>query len=143
MASSFAFIPRTVKKKNHLPVSRHAPSASICPGAQVTSESTRVDNSRRTEVFIIFFERQLLLISVKKKSKAQDEQSVAAAETKPTTAARKDLLNLEDLAQLVCLALSDYAIWADVDLRRKIDWEINQDPYDDDIEGNNKCMSFI
>lgn len=29
--------------------------------------------------------------------------------------------DLEDLAGLVCLALSDYALWADPDLRRKID----------------------
>ena len=63
----------------------------------------------------------------------------------------KDLFDLEDLAQLVCLALSDYAVWADVDLRRKIDWGNNKDHYDDDtelihdasIDDNNGCTSFI
>lgn len=31
---------------------------------------------------------------------------------------------MEGLADLVVLALSDHALWADVDLRRKIDWSV-------------------
>ena len=52
---SFAFIPSAVRKKNHppVPVSSHAPSASISVGAQVTSES--VDNSRGTKVLTFQF----------------------------------------------------------------------------------------
>lgn len=63
----------------------------------------------------------------------------------------KDVVDLEDLAQLVCLALSDYTVWADVDLRRKIDWglENNQEFFDDDtglvddtsINENKGCTS--
>ena len=79
--------------------------------------------------------------SVKKKTKIDEHDT----ETKPATEAtsitgRKDVFDLEDLANLVCLALSDYAIWADVDLRRKIDH------YDDDtdksIDDNNGCTYF-
>ena len=144
---SFAFIPRAVKKKNHpsVLVSGHAPSASISVGAQVTSES--VDNQKQASS------------SSRGKIKIEDDdehasRSVAGTETNPTTAtstaARKLLFDLQDLAQLVCLALSDYAIWADVDLRRKIDWRNNQDHYNDDTElihdmsmdDNNRCTSF-
>ena len=79
--------------------------------------------------------------SVKKKTKTDEHDT----ETKPATAVtsitgRKDVFDLEDLANLVCLALSDYAVWADVDLRRKIDH------YDDDtdksIDDNNGCTYF-
>ena len=91
--------------------------------------------------------------SVKNKTKIyeQGSRSVTDTETKPATTTsitgRKDLFDLEDLAHLVCLALSDYAVWADVDLRRKIDWGNNQDHYDDDtdksIDDNNGCTFFF
>ena len=94
--------------------------------------------------------------SVQNKIKIDEHssRSVTDTEAKPTTVtsitSRKDLFELEDLAQLVCLALSDYAVWADVDLRRKIDWGNNQDHYVDDtelihdksIDDNNGCTSF-
>ncbi|KAF8806200.1 hypothetical protein BYT27DRAFT_7141780 [Phlegmacium glaucopus] len=137
-SSSFAFIPRAVKKRNHPPVSSHAPSENLSVGAQVTSGSTlphRVDNSKRTKGFTSSSYD-------KTKTKTEDDdnsKSAAGTETKLSTTAtslntQKDLPDLEDLAQLVCLALSDYAVWADVDLRRKIDWglENNQEFYDDD-----------
>ena len=88
------------------------------------------------------------------KNNEHASRSVTDTATKSTTATsitgRKDLFDLEDLAQLVCLALSDYAVWADVDLRRKIDWGNNQNYYNDDtelihdasIDDNNGCTSF-
>ena len=147
---SFAFIPRSVKKKNHppVPVSNHAPLASISVGAQVTSES--VDKPRETKP-------PSSSEPVKKKVKIGDDDehaSTSVAETKPTITAtsiavRKDLFDLEDLAQLVCLALSDYAVWADVDLQRKINWGNTEDDFNDDTElilgmsnDNNGCTSL-
>ncbi|KDR84172.1 hypothetical protein GALMADRAFT_55704 [Galerina marginata CBS 339.88] len=41
---------------------------------------------------------------------------------------------LEDLSLLVWLALSDYALWSDIDLRRKIDW--SSDLHNTREEGN-------
>jgi hypothetical protein len=155
MANSFAFIPRVVKKKNIPPVS------SLSIGAQVTSESIfphPVRNPRGTKVITLLFQSQPYLFllqdiasgseSIKNITKIDVDEhasrSASGTETKPsqpTTSitARKDLIDSEDLAQLVCLALSDYAIWADVDLRRKIDWGNNKDLYDD----NNGCTSYI
>ena len=116
-----------------------------------------IPGRRRYFAFILLNETSLLPTcslqdeasseSVKKKTKIDEHDT----ETKPATAAtsitgRKDVFDLEDLANLVCLALSDYAIWADVDLRRKIDWGNNQDHYDDDtdksIDDNNGCTYF-
>lgn len=155
MAHSFAFIPRVVKKKNIPPVSS---PASLSIGAQVTSESIFPHPVRGTKVITLLFQSQRYLCllqdiasgseSIKNIKKIDYDEhasrSASGTETKPsqpTTSitARKDLIDSEDLAQLVCLALSDYAIWADVDLRRKIDWGSNKDPCDD----NNGCTSFI
>jgi hypothetical protein len=146
---SFAFIPRSVKKKNHpsVPVSNHALLESISVGAHVTSES--VDKFRETKP-------PSSSESVKKQVKIGDDDehpSTSVAETKPTTATsiavRKDLFDLEDLAQLVCLALSDYAVWADADLQRKIDWRNTEDDFNGDTElipcisaDNNGCTSL-
>ena len=59
--------------------------------------------------------------------------------------------DLEGLAGLVCLALSDYALWADPDLRRKIDLggespehhegDVNTETMNIDDDGLG-CMSF-
>ena len=121
-----------------------------------------VHNSRETKVLCLHFLKMTSLLptcslqdeasseSVKNRTKIDEHtsRSVIDNETKPATAAtsitgRKDVFDLEDLANLVCLALSDYAIWADVDLRRKIDWGNNQDYYGDDtdksIDDNNGC----
>ena len=129
---SFAFIPRSVKKKNHPPVlvSSRASSASISVGAQVTSES--VDNSRDTKLLV---PREGASSSDTKKIKDDDTSTSVVAIEKPTIATaiapQKGLFDLGDLAQLVCLALSEYAVWADVDLQRKIQRANN---YDDDTE---------
>ena len=153
---SFAFIPSAVKKKKPVLVSSHAPSASISVGAKVTSGG--VDNSKGTKVlpYLHSFKRQpssyLLLPqdqasseSIKNKIKHASRSETKSSTTATSIPGREDLM---DLAQLVCLALSDYAIWADVDLRRKIDWGNNQDHYDDrlihdaSIDDNYGCTSF-
>lgn len=61
------------------------------------------------------------------------------------------MIDLEDLARLVCLALSDYALWADPDLRRKIDLngespehhegDVNAEPMNIGDDGPG-CISF-
>ena len=125
---SFAFIPSAVKKKKPVLVSSYDPSACISIGAQVTSES--VDNSRGTNLKVL--------------------SGIEGRKSKELFPLETPCFDLEDLAQLVCLALSDYAIWADVDLRRKIDWGNNKDHYDDDtepihdvsVDDNNGCTSF-
>ena len=93
-----------------------------------------------------------LLVSQDQSSSESIQNKIEHASRSETTiTVRKDLFDLEDLAQLVCLALSDYAVWADVDLRRKIDWGNNQDHHHDDTElihdssidnNNNGCTSF-
>jgi hypothetical protein len=124
---------------------------------KVTSESVR---GPKVLTYLHSFERQLSSYLLVPQDQASSEliknkiEHASRSETKPTTATsitgRKDFFDLEDLAQLVCLALSDYAVWADVDLRRKIDWGNNQDHYNDDteliheasIDENNGCTFF-
>ncbi|KAF8958493.1 hypothetical protein BDZ97DRAFT_1923669 [Flammula alnicola] len=130
--SSFDFIPRSIKKKkidvgNPPPVaptstltgdqvSHKLASTSTSAGAQFASESFDPQSSdpgklrgKGKQVEGHASVEPTLRVSTSAKSTAKPAQSLKTPD-------------LDDLAGLVCLALSDYAIWADADLRRKIDW---------------------
>lgn len=154
--SSFAFVPRSVKRRkldstesisgpaktqSQVTVSPQTPATPTSDGAQVASESSlsrdggsKGKHKQLEEVFEDDHARKL---------------STKQASSRSTSSKATDL---EDLAGLVCLALSDYALWADPDLRRKIDLDgeslkhhegdVNAEPMkiDDDSLG---CMSFL
>ena len=74
---SFAFIPSAVRKKNHPPVlvSSHAPSTRMSVGAQITSESLSVDDSRGAKVLTFILLNNLTYLFLRLKP-AQDQAKI-------------------------------------------------------------------
>ena len=153
--SSFAFVPRSVKrrkldstesifgpakKQSQVTVSPRAPATPTSDGTQVASESLpsrdgglKGKHKQPEEVFEDEDPRKLLM---------------KQASSKSSSSKANDLV---DLAGLVCLALSDYALWADPDLRRKIDLDGEFSEYHEgDVKAGTMnidndgfgCMSF-
>jgi len=125
--SSFAFLPRSVKRRkldagsapptsesakaqSQVTVSPQAPSTPTSAGAQVASENSLSrgggPKGKRKPVVEI--------------PEDGDPRKLHTKQVLSTSSSLK-AADLEELAGLVCLALSDYALWADPDLRRKID----------------------
>ncbi|KAF9234358.1 hypothetical protein BU15DRAFT_90007 [Melanogaster broomeanus] len=96
MASPFAFVPRTVSKHA---VSRTAPSA---PKAQRQPPPPSTDSSSEDET--------TPSISPLDKGKGKAAEPPSHKQS-----------NGQDIAALVSLSLSDYNIWLDADLRRKLE----------------------
>lgn len=60
----------------------------------------------------------------------------------PETRPGKSKYSNEDYAYLVCLALSDFALWSDPDLRRAIEWSSNPGPSTGQETAGCKQLSF-
>lgn len=100
MASPFAFVPRNVAKTaKALPSASHAPPSFV----QARSSSSTVDHT------------------VHKPSEKSPYVPFAQDNGKGKSKAPTKSLPNEDYAILVCLALSDHALWSDPDLRRTIE----------------------
>lgn len=126
--STFAFLPRSVKRRKtdttmtQDQVSSRVASISTSAGAPIASEGQ--SSEKRPE-------------NAKGKTKERTESQTFPGQNGATSASNK-ALESEDLARLVCLALSDYALWSDVDLRQKIDWAGDgQLGHDDDMSIDN------
>jgi len=123
--SSFAFVPRSVKRRkidsteslfgpaktqSQVTVSSQAPATPTSDGAQVASESSlpRDGGSKGKH---------------KKPEEVLEDDDTQKLPTKQASSKSSSsrAADLEDLAGLVCLALSDYALWANPDLRQRID----------------------
>jgi len=153
--SSFAFVPRSVKRRkldptesisgpattqSQVTVSPQALATPTSDGAQVASESlpSRDGGSKGG------YKKQEDILEDENPPKLSTKQASSRSSSSKVT-------DLEDLAGLVCLALSDYALWADPDLRRKIDLggespehregDINAETMNIDDDGLG-CMSF-
>jgi hypothetical protein len=115
MASPFAFVPRKVAKtaRTHALVSNAAPTF-----ASVSSSSSTVG-------------------PIAHKPPRQSTPTTTArgnskGKTKIEDASSKSLPS-EDHALLVCLALSDHALWSDPDLRRTIEQHAEKCKYLSDV----------
>jgi hypothetical protein len=144
--TSIAFLPRSVKRRkldagsapstsesakaqSQVTVSLHDPSTPTSAGAQVASESSLSQDGgpkwKQSQVGLILEDGDTRKLSTK-------QASSTFSNPKP--------VDLEDLAALVCLALSDYALWADPDLRRKIDW-VGETPERDEEDGDGEPLN--
>ncbi|KAH9482264.1 hypothetical protein JR316_0004362 [Psilocybe cubensis] len=110
--STFAFLPRSIKqRKAETPakqdqVSSSVASISTLAGAPIASES---QSSKKWKG------------DAKGKAKDPTDLQTSSGHKAILHSSAKSL-EPEDLARVVCLALSDYNLWSDSDLRRKIDW---------------------
>lgn len=99
MASPFAFIPRKVAKsaKAQVPLTNvgYSSNGSTATGPSVHPQST---NSQLT-------------VTSKDNGKGKEKAVSTSAKSLPS----------EDYAIVVCLALSDHALWLDPDLRRAVE----------------------
>jgi hypothetical protein len=153
--SSFAFVPRSVKRRkldstesisgpaktqSQVTVSPQAPATPTSDGAQVASESSlSLDGGSKGK-----YKKPEEVLEDEDPPKLPTKQASSRSSSSKAT-------DLEDLAGLVCLALSDYALWADPDLRRKIDLggefpehrdgDVNAETMNTDDDGLG-CMSF-
>lgn len=102
MATPFTFLPRVVSKhtKEWQGISRPPPSPSPLPDPTTDSDSQSEDEGDQDDT---------ALDKVKSKEKATEP-----AHSKQSTIS-------QDIASLISLALSDYNIWLDADLRWKLD----------------------
>lgn len=161
--SSFTFIPRSVKKKtapfatssnppgSSVPSSRQREVSSTTPVAQTSTlarpRSERVVSTDQNA------SSETLSNSVDSKGKSRETNppgrpsenngalpgGPTGSNVKPTATKTPDF---EELASLACLALSDYQIWADTTLRRKIDWGSSDDSmHQDDTESTENTLA--
>ncbi|KAJ3510064.1 hypothetical protein NLJ89_g4883 [Agrocybe chaxingu] len=136
--STFAFVPRSVKRKKveattsaprsastsspahpHSQVSSTIPSAPSLAGAQIARGTPHLNGSNDGQDVKGTNRRD----ADKDASRAGAEDTfIKPSRPSDTTVGASKTPDAFDLVALVSLALSDYALWADVDLRRKIDW---------------------
>lgn len=117
MASTFTFIPRNVKKARTPKTSGPLPRAvaNHVPNPSVVTLETHPERES--------------------KGKGKDE-----GET--TSLNKSSTLSTEDYVALVSLRLSDYSVWSNPDLRRKIEWS-GQGGAGESSEGNERCASSL
>ncbi|KAF8165866.1 hypothetical protein B0H34DRAFT_690767 [Crassisporium funariophilum] len=104
--ATFAFIPRALKKKR------------IAEDNAITKSAGPLTGRGKEEVGLgVGVDSEV--------AKPSPDTPLRTPNTRPALSAPPGSLALplaEDLAGVVCLALSDYALWADAELRRKVDW---------------------
>jgi hypothetical protein len=104
MASPFAFVPRKVAKstKTHTPVSNASPTwSAIVQGSSAVGPVTLHKS----------LEQSPLTTNAKDSSKGKDKAVAPSGKSLPS----------DDYLILICLALSDHALWSDPNLRRAIE----------------------
>lgn len=109
LSMSFAFVPRTISKVK-----------------KPTHSSSNVTNSTHNE-----HKSAVSNITSNKVSKGKEK-----ADSSPETRRGITKYSEEDYANLLNLALSDYAMWLDPDLRRNVEWNSRPGP---GYRGNSGC----
>lgn len=107
MSSSFPFLPRAVskhRKDQNAHPPRRVPALDSPAVAQDLYVTTDVNGRDKTKVTV-------------------------SGET-----GGKTKYSDEDYANVICIAISDYALWLDPDLRRTVDWSVESE------SGQDGCM---
>ena len=103
MSSSFAFLPRAISKHRKNPIQNAYPPRCVPTLRTVTQD---------TDAF------------------TTDVNGRDTGKTKVTVSGEtggKTQYSDEDYANVICMAISDYALWLDPDLRRTVDWSIESE----------------